>query len=112
MDDNALKSLLKQAQDGDLASFEKYFNSMDSDSVLAVIRTHFGRSGDTLMHYAARQGHLHIVKCLHERGLDVEVYNNDYKRPLHEAASMGHLECVKYLLQSGAKVDCLKKSDW
>uniref|UniRef100_A0A3Q3DBI5 Ankyrin repeat domain-containing protein 16 n=1 Tax=Hippocampus comes TaxID=109280 RepID=A0A3Q3DBI5_HIPCM len=74
---------------------------------------HFGRSGDTLVHYAARHGHLDILDFLvKEIGTDVEVYNNDYKRPLHEAASMGHLACVSYLLQEGAKVDSLKKADW
>ncbi|XP_033832120.1 ankyrin repeat domain-containing protein 16 [Periophthalmus magnuspinnatus] len=121
MDEIVLKSLVKLTQEGDLVSLDKYMNSMVSGSVQTdlnrsmvqtVINKHFGRSGDTLMHYAARHGHLHIVKYLHKLGLHVEVYNNDYKRPLHEAASMGHLECVTYLLENGAKVNSLKKADW
>nr|WPK86764.1 NLRC3-like protein 44 [Sebastes schlegelii] len=44
--------------------------------------------------------------------MDVELHNNDYKRPLHEAASMSHQACVSYLLQEGANVDSLKKADW
>ncbi|KAK7896856.1 hypothetical protein WMY93_022181 [Mugilogobius chulae] len=112
MDENTLKTLVKLTQEGHLASLEKSINSIDCGSVKAVISTHFGRSGDTLMHYASRHGHLDIVKYLHKQGLDVEVYNNDYKRPLHEAASMGHVECVKYLLQEKAQVDSLKKADW
>lgn len=112
MDENALKLIVKFTQEGDLTSLENCINTLDPGSVQAVISKHFGRSGDTLMHYAARHGHLDIVKYLHELGLNVEVYNNDYKRPLHEAASMEHLNCVKYLLQEGAKVDSLKKADW
>ncbi|XP_035166937.1 ankyrin repeat domain-containing protein 16, partial [Oxyura jamaicensis] len=72
-----------------------------------------GRSGDTLLHLAARHGHLHLLAwLLEELELDVEVANGDSKRPLHEAASMGHRECVSYLLARGASVDPLKRGDW
>ncbi|NXI41389.1 ANR16 protein, partial [Galbula dea] len=74
---------------------------------------HYGRSRDTLLHYAARYGHQDVLAYLvEELGMDIEVVNSDYKRPLHEAASMGHRECVSYLLERGASVDCLKKADW
>ncbi|XP_062990032.1 ankyrin repeat domain-containing protein 16 [Elgaria multicarinata webbii] len=78
------------------------------------VRTqHFGRSGDTLLHYAARHGRLNILSYLVETlDTDIELFNNDYKQPLHEAASMGHRDCVLYLLDRGAAVDCLKKGDW
>lgn len=72
-----------------------------------------GRSGDSLLHLAARHGHLHLLAwLLEELELDVEVANGDYKRPLHEAASAGHGECVSYLLAKGACVDALKRGDW
>uniref|UniRef100_A0A8B9V0M5 Ankyrin repeat domain-containing protein 16 n=1 Tax=Anas zonorhyncha TaxID=75864 RepID=A0A8B9V0M5_9AVES len=72
-----------------------------------------GRSGDTLLHLAARHGHLHLLAwLLEELELDMEVANVDYKRPLHEAASAGHGECVSYLLAKGACVDALKRGDW
>ncbi|NXF27643.1 ANR16 protein, partial [Rhodinocichla rosea] len=62
---------------------------------------------------AARLGHRDVLEFLvQEVGMDVEVANGDYKRPLHEAASMGHRECVSFLLERGAGVDCLKKADW
>ncbi|KAF5901454.1 Rab GDP dissociation inhibitor beta, partial [Clarias magur] len=44
--------------------------------------------------------------------MDVELYNNDYKRALHEASSMSQEQCVRYLIERGAKIDCLKKADW
>ncbi|XP_022605272.1 ankyrin repeat domain-containing protein 16 [Seriola dumerili] len=113
MDDSHLKLLVKLTQDGQLSSLEEQITSCGSAAAQTVSGKHFGRSGDTLLHYAARHGHLDIVeyliKCV---GMDVEVYNNDYKRPLHEAASMGHQACVSYLLREGASVDSLKKADW
>ncbi|XP_074998353.1 ankyrin repeat domain-containing protein 16 isoform X3 [Calonectris borealis] len=79
----------------------------------AVRSQRYGRLGDTLLHHAARYGHRDVLAYLVEAlGMDVEVFNSDYKRPLHEAASMGHRECVSYLLERGASVDCLKKADW
>ncbi|NXK38504.1 ANR16 protein, partial [Piprites chloris] len=73
----------------------------------------WGRLGDTLLHHAARLGRRDVLELLvRELGMDVEVANGDYKRPIHEAASMGHGECVSFLLESGASVDCLKKGDW
>ncbi|XP_026219809.1 LOW QUALITY PROTEIN: ankyrin repeat domain-containing protein 16 [Anabas testudineus] len=113
MDENCLKLLVKFAQEGQLSSLEKQLASGGPAALQAVRRQHFGRSGDTLLHYAARHGHLDTVEYLTKGvGMEVEVRNNDYKRPLHEAASMGHCACVSYLLQEGAKVDSLKKADW
>ncbi|XP_063164470.1 ankyrin repeat domain-containing protein 16 [Candoia aspera] len=78
-----------------------------------VRKKHWGKLGDTLLHFAARHGRLDILRYLAETvGMDVELVNWDYKRPLHEAASMGHPDCVSYLLERGATVDCLKKADW
>ncbi|XP_051468481.1 ankyrin repeat domain-containing protein 16 isoform X3 [Apus apus] len=80
---------------------------------LEPARRSYGRSGDTLLHQAARNGHRDVLAYLVEAlEMDLEVFNSDYKRPLHEAASMGHPECVSYLLERGASVDCLKKGDW
>ncbi|KAM3588019.1 uncharacterized protein V6R79_019289 [Siganus canaliculatus] len=113
MNENNLKLLVKLTQEGQLSSLKEQMTLGGLDAVQTVSIKHFGRSGDTLLHYAARHGHLDIVEYLIQRvGMDVEVYNNDYKRPLHEAASMSHQACVSYLLQQGAMVDSLKKADW
>ncbi|XP_068611386.1 ankyrin repeat domain-containing protein 16 [Brachionichthys hirsutus] len=113
MDESALKQLMKLTQEGRLSSLEKLIESGGSAATRAVKNKHFGRSGDMLLHYAARRGHLDVVAYLVRAvGVDVEVFNNDYKRPLHEAASMGHQTCVRYLLREGAQVDSLKRADW
>nr|XP_056703432.1 ankyrin repeat domain-containing protein 16 [Euleptes europaea] len=106
------KLLPRLIQDGNLALLKEEIESV-RDLSGEVRRKHFGRSGDTLLHYAARHGPLTILRYLVETlQMDVELCNNDYKRPLHEAASMGRRDCVLYLLERGAAVDCLKKADW
>ncbi|XP_054669005.1 ankyrin repeat domain-containing protein 16 isoform X2 [Grus americana] len=106
------RPLLRLVQEGRLDLLR---DELRPDDVLgsAVQSRHYGRSGDTLLHHAARYGHQDVLAYLVETlGMDVEVFNSDYKRPLHEAASMGHRECVSYLMERGASVDCLKKADW
>ena len=71
------------------------------------------KHGDNAMLLAARHGHIHLLKTLHEQlGLHMETSNCDGKRPLHEAAQNGHVECAQYLIEQGAEVDSLKRADW
>ncbi|NP_001088685.1 ankyrin repeat domain 16 L homeolog [Xenopus laevis] len=106
------KHMLRIIQEGQLGLLQEQLQR-EPHLLGALNVKHFGKSGDTLLHYAARHGHLSILTYLVEAvGMDVEVLNNDYKRPLHEAASMGHRDCLLYLLSRGTEVDCLKKADW
>lgn len=106
------KQILKLIQEGKINLLQEELQR-NTWLLAAVPGRHFGRSGDTVLHYAARHGHLPVLSYLVEGlGVDVEVRNNDYKRALHEAASMGHRHCLLYLLSKGAQVDCLKKADW
>ncbi|XP_075455505.1 ankyrin repeat domain-containing protein 16 isoform X2 [Ascaphus truei] len=106
------KHILKLIQEGKLSLLQEELQR-EAHLFSELPIKHFGRSGDTLLHYAARHGHLPILSYLVEMvGMDVEVLNSDYKRPLHEAASLGHRDCLLYLISKGAEVDCLKKADW
>lgn len=113
MDESWFKQLVKFTQDGQLGSVDRQLTSGGPAALQTVRAKRFGRSGDTLLHYAARHGRADVVDYLVGRvGVDVEVCNHDYKRPLHEAASAGHVACVSQLLRAGATVDPLKKADW
>ncbi|XP_038123729.1 ankyrin repeat domain-containing protein 16 [Cyprinodon tularosa] len=113
MDEGDLKLLVKLTQEGRLICLQKHVKSWSPAAAASISSTHFGRSGDTLLHYASRHGRLDVMEFLIKQlGADVDVYNNGYKRPLHEAASMGHIKCVSYLMEEGATVDSLKKGDW
>ncbi|KFV12208.1 Ankyrin repeat domain-containing protein 16 [Tauraco erythrolophus] len=108
----SLRQLFRLVQEGRLDLLRDELRP-DNALGLAVQSQRYGRLGDTLLHHAARHGHRDVLAYLVEvLGMDVEVSNSDYKRPLHEAASMGHQECVSYLLERGVSVDCLKKADW
>ncbi|NXE15490.1 ANR16 protein, partial [Lophotis ruficrista] len=107
-----LRPLLRLVQEGRLDLLR---DELRQDDALgpAARSQRYGRLGDTLLHHAARYGHLDVLAFLvEELEMDIEVSNSDYKRPLHEAASMGNGECVSYLLERGASIDCLKKADW
>ncbi|KAG8440052.1 hypothetical protein GDO86_006010 [Hymenochirus boettgeri] len=106
------KDLLKLIQEGKFILLKEHLKRQPNLLGGLTVK-HFGKSGDTLTHYAARHGHISILSYLVEvLGMDVDVVNSDYKRPLHEAASMGHRDCLLYVLSKGAKIDCLKKADW
>ncbi|KAJ8245293.1 hypothetical protein GJAV_G00269180 [Gymnothorax javanicus] len=110
--ENVLKRLVKFTQDGLLDLIKKEIEENET-ILLSVKKKHFGKSGDTLLHYAARHGHLDVVRFfVEDLEMDVELYNHDYKRALHEAASMSQEQCVSYLIAKGARIDPLKKADW
>lgn len=58
---------------------------------------------ETLMHIAARGGHLVAMKWLkkHDRELDVDVPSNNGDRPIHLATRAGHIDAVRWLLDNG-----------
>ncbi|XP_064174583.1 ankyrin repeat domain-containing protein 16 isoform X1 [Anguilla rostrata] len=111
-EESAFKRLVKLTQDGQLDLIKKEIE--ENETVLhSIKKKHFGKSGDTLLHYAARHGHLGVLRFfVEDAGMDVELYNHDYKRALHEAASMSQEQCLSYLIAKGAKIDPLKKADW
>ena len=58
----------------------------------------------TLM-FAARCGHLEIVRELVKNGANVDLVNESGWSVLILAAYYGHVGVVKYLVESGASVD-------
>ena len=70
--------------------------------------TNFGR---TAMWYAARNGHLEIVRLLVEHGADTEKGGNiEDGTPLWIASSEGHLAIVRYLWEQGADKNAIGQS--
>ncbi|XP_062619589.1 ankyrin repeat domain-containing protein 16-like isoform X2 [Saccostrea cucullata] len=101
----------KAAQHGDLEYF-KTLNANDEGKPTWTLNTQYDKSGDTVLHIAARCGHLTLLQYLIDSGADIETSNLDGKRPLHEAAQAGQTGCVECLLKAGAQVDSLKRADW
>lgn len=63
-----------------------------------------------MLHNAASEKRLSIVRYLVENGAKVNDRDNEGNTPLHKAASKGNLGNVKYLIQKGADIKA-KNSD-
>ena len=57
------------------------------------------------LYYAALGGLLHTVKCLSDRGADVNAQGGTYGNALHAASSGGHEQIVRLLVEKGADVN-------
>ncbi|EJT81777.1 hypothetical protein GGTG_01752 [Gaeumannomyces tritici R3-111a-1] len=63
--------------------------------------------GETALHAAVRENHVHIVKFLIESGANIEMERRDHirdLRPLHEAAKQANPDMVRILLDAGADI--------
>lgn len=122
-DEQLKNNILKCAGRGSLQDLK--------DSLLTHTSSNFNwkkvkhdRSGDTVLHYAARVGAADILRYLFNicidpntsatcnDAIDFEQSNCDGKTPLHEAAQHSRLLAVKFLLEFGVSVDSLKRADW
>ncbi len=70
------------------------------------------REGKTSLHYACRNGHLHVVQYLLElQVMAVDIASGDGTTPLHLACYGGHFEVIRYLIED-RKADIFKTNDW
>ena len=61
--------------------------------------------GITMLHYAAADGNLTIVKYLVSKGISVNATDKSGHTPLNAAANKGNFEVAKFLIEKGAKVN-------
>lgn len=73
-------------------------------SELRVVHTcpEYQGFGSSLLHYAARLGHMPLLKMFLEEGLDVNICTTDGRTPLASACMGGQTHIVEFLLQNGA----------
>ena len=67
--------------------------------------------GNSLLHYAAANGHHETVRKLLEGGMKPNLRNAEGATPLILAAERGRTACVEALLSSGAKIGALDKHE-
>ena len=60
-----------------------------------------------LIHVAAIEGHLEVLKVLLDYGADINDQNQTLDTPLHEAVNGYYLDIVEVLLERGAKINLL-----
>ncbi|MDR2831635.1 MAG: ankyrin repeat domain-containing protein [Rickettsiales bacterium] len=59
----------------------------------------------TLLHIAARNNYVNIIKSLKDKGADINIQNERGNTPLHEAVESGCKEVVQSLIENGADVN-------
>nr|WP_223158783.1 ankyrin repeat domain-containing protein [Wolbachia endosymbiont of Pentalonia nigronervosa] len=65
-----------------------------------------GNDGRTILHYAAQNDKLEVVKFLVEKGADINaIATGNGWTPLHYASWNGHMDVVKYLVEKGSNVN-------
>ncbi|XP_055944745.1 serine/threonine-protein phosphatase 6 regulatory ankyrin repeat subunit B-like [Argiope bruennichi] len=64
-----------------------------------------GRSGHTLLHYAAISGSLQLVKHLVAKGATFNSRDSSGAKPIHLATWEGHQDIVEYFLNEGIDID-------
>jgi hypothetical protein len=117
---NPLQEYNKQEQDEILSFGKKYYTGWDFENVADVklaVKDIDRTTGRTLLHEAAGDNKITVVKFLLSYGADVSTrgsVKNVYKHtPLHRAANEGNIEVAKYLVANGADVaveDCNGKT--
>ncbi|KAG7166873.1 Ankyrin-3-like 3 [Homarus americanus] len=75
----------------------KVTENLVNDGVYLDCRRHSDKFGRTALHYAARNGHLEIVRFLLSRGGDPEAEDNFGNTAVHWAAEGGHVHILKVL---------------
>ena len=77
----------------------------------AKVNTKGGRSLQTCLHYAAKNGHTEVGKILIDHGATVNMQNKKGATPLQLAASEGHTETCNALIKARATVNVVNEKD-
>lgn len=59
----------------------------------------------SFIHDLAREGDVLSAEVIFDAGHNIDIANDEGRRPLHEAAFFGHLDMVSFLLSVGAQRD-------
>ncbi|CAN6624508.1 ankyrin repeat-containing protein Yar1p [Trichomonascus vanleenenianus] len=105
-----IDDVLMDARAGELDSLKSFFEAQNkaeiADLLTKTLRAEYSEA--TLLHMAAANGHLEVVKYILELVGDsasklVDIQNDSGNTALHWAALNGHLDVVKALCDAGAQ---------
>ena len=76
-------------------------NNLASDSNFSLNNT-YNYGGESLIHVAAKSGHISMIKLLLDKGAQINVQDESGNSALHYAAANGKKDMVKLLLENNA----------
>ncbi|CAG9770731.1 unnamed protein product [Ceutorhynchus assimilis] len=105
------EKILKEVQHGDISTLQS-FNLENPCFHWSSIS--YEKTGDTILHVAARLGYVTIIHYLLDEFYPcaVNVRNKDDKTALHEAAQFAQLQSILKLCSFRADVNALRRGDW
>jgi ankyrin repeat protein len=83
----------------------------DIESVKIVIKVTSEDHGNSPIHYAARKGHLDVVKYLVSKGADINA-DGENGTPFFQAIKNGRLDVAELLIQKGSDINKGSPLDW
>ncbi|XP_018569984.1 ankyrin repeat domain-containing protein 16 [Anoplophora glabripennis] len=103
--------LLRRIRRGSENALQELF---ETEPTFLWSESYNSRTGDSVLHYAARLGLINILESIIVmcKCKCVDLKNKDDKTPLHEAAQCSQYRACEILLEHGANVDTLKRADW
>ncbi|KAJ8916556.1 hypothetical protein NQ315_000199 [Exocentrus adspersus] len=103
--------VLKDILNGNEASLKHFFEKYPD---LHWTEVSYLKTGDTVLHCAARLGLVNTIQYLLSSFApkSVDCKNRDDKTSLHEAAQYSQYKACELLLEHGADVNALKRADW
>jgi len=98
-----MNDIFSHCRDGNLVAVKVWLDNTEND---------LNQGDDHLfspLHWASREGHMHVVNLLMSRGARVNAANMGDDTPLHNAAQMGHQEILKKLILQKADVNAINE---
>lgn len=93
------------AKEGDVAGMIQLFSSSIFSKLIDGINSIKDSRGDSLLTWAAANGHIEMVELLVNYGADCNIINKYDWNPLRIAASRGNFHVVKKLVELGADIN-------
>lgn len=89
------------------SNLSAYNFNLETSAFLAGMQkaSPFHLVGQTFLHELARGGDILSAEVIMDTGIDIDLPDEEGRRPLHEAAFFGHEEMIGFLLSHGAKID-------
>ena len=78
----------------------------------ADVSVRFGEYERSMVHIAATEGHMVILRALIDHGADVNDVDTDQRTALHRAAEYNKAEAIDVLVEAGASIDPKDKDSW